>query len=1149
MSNTDDLIEQKSIDPESELPLQPLAAKPLHRQFSAKLIALLLTVIVALALIFILFYQQSERSRLLIDVELTPLKQQLEQRQALHQAEDLVDELLFIDSGINFVERQTELIALNKQLLRLESSHAELYQQWLNANNSASDIVMRIQQSQGRNEQLKQSSIIQLQLMWFSVTPIINKKIAQQTVLFQQLQADHVKDKLTSSRSNAYVNANRQLQDLQQLKSLLAEVLSSFEQLTIHTSMEDFNLLRLSVEQIFAQRNAFKINDKTKAMADFNQQIDTFEEIVLTQQRALAKWQGSIRLAQSYQLVLTRQKNQLRKILAEPPEKITAQASSMLNYWLDKIKVKLKINFTQEELSIALLLAISLSLLVFCFLLWRLREQIKLTAQHSAVLIHKSIHAENSDDIQANCAETQEIILQVQSIAKPVHNEQEFKQLLLQCQAHQQVIDEQAQALVDITQNTEQQQLDNSEQVEFHLKGELQRYKHLAGDILSVLQQQQATLVSKTDLKRPSNDKPNIDRASKNKTCKALPFASLFPVYEQLKQFYLASNIRSQSAVLTLGDVNLVNEIHAILLNKQAEQQKFNNQLYFSYDEQLLVKAKLDFRLFQQLMYLLIDIALQDYKDAQLHLHLQLRDKSAGQQLVHFVVKVKAKAIEALPDTVTQLLDSQTAVSQGSPLVDIFTVLLVKQHGDNVVAQLIDGGFQLSFELPMAIASSPFVREQQESKLNNIKVMLLSNNAMLTGLIKKLIQSAAGQFEVLGCLDSFEQQLTAKHLNKHKLDLLIVASDFAQTHIDLINKQINDLPAHVQPKLMILQSTALSFERFGFYLQSEQLLCKDTFLQNIKALLMSEARTNQLLSPEQCQQSNYLASGLPVVLAVHSPQQYQNFQRLLHWLGLQVHVVSHADAQRELWKTGLYCILFTEFVETSLSKMKMVNKPLVDVAVFSLTDQVPTSENDRDFDGWHIGQLAEQSTLEELSEVLSPWLQHDKSSNRPESSALTVPKAIIEHIDEDEDEDDSVITELVISLTEGNFNGDVKGHVKESAKEGIEAVFDFSQYLQHQGSVELALFMLADYAQDNHQQLDMLVDAIKASDFDKAKEAIIDLQINAKILAASVLEQLCSQWLKLLSGDDIPSSLKDVNILLKETRTALTAIDSYAESI
>jgi len=1110
MSNTDDLAEKKPRVKEDILQTHPLTAKPLHRLFSVKLAALLLTMIVTLALIFILFYQQSERSRLLIDGELAPLKQQLEQLQALQKAEHLVNALLFTDSGINFVELQAELIAVNRQLLRLESSKTHLYQQWLNANKLASDIVMRIQQSYGRNEQLKQSSIIQLQLMWFSVTPIINEKTAQKALLLNQLQTDDINDKLTISRANAYVSAIRQLHNLQQLKSLLAEVLTSFEQLTIHTSIEGFDILSLSVKQIFAQRNALKIDGKTKAMADFNQQIDSFEEIVLTQQRALAKWQGYIRLAQSYQLDLTMQKDQLTQILSEPQKSISVHASAMLEDW----RIKYNVTLSQEAFSIILLLAISLSLLVFCYLLWRLRVQIQITAQNSVVLIHQSICAENTDDIQANCAETQEIMQQVQSIAKPAHSEQEFQQLLQRSQAHQQVIDEQAQLLLVYTQNTNQQQLDINEQVALHLKNELQRYKYLEDRVLLLLQQQQATLANKQ---------------TNNRTNKAVQFTALISIHEQLKQFYLASDIRSEKAVLVLTDVILIDVMHAILLNKQAEQQTYNNQVYFSCDEQILVQAKLDFRLFKQLMNLLIDIVLADCRDTQLHLHLQLKDKSAGHQLVHFVVNVKGEAIEALPDLVRLLIDSHTPVFQESPLVNMLNILFTKQHGKNITAQLIDNGFQLSFELPLAITSLPAIKKQQESKLDGTKVMLLSNNIMQTELLEKLIHSASGQFEVLARMDSFEQQLTAKHLSKNKLDLLIVASEVAQKNIDLITQQLNSLPNSLQPKLMVLQSAALSFDDFGFYSQTEQLLFKDVFLQNIKGLLVGEASTNQLLSPEQCQQSHHMVSELSVLLAVNSPQQYQNFQRLLRWLGLQVHVVSHADAQLELWETGLYCILFTEFSETSL--LKMVREPLVDIGIFSLTDVVLNTENNAFFDGWHIGQLAKQSTLVELSLVLAPWLQCGKLPISPESPVLAISDEFIEDIEEDVG--DSVITELVVNLVEDNKS----------------AVFDFSQYLHHQGSVELALFMLDDYAQDNHQQLNVLLEMIKVKDFDKAKEAIINLQFNAKVLVAPELERLCTKWSKLLNGNEIPTSLKEVNALFKETRTALIAIDNYAESI
>lgn len=79
----------------------------------------------------------------MIQGELIPLKQQFEQLKALQKAEYLVDELLFTNSGINVVKLHTELIAVNRQLLRLESSNTHLYQQWLNANKSANDIVER----------------------------------------------------------------------------------------------------------------------------------------------------------------------------------------------------------------------------------------------------------------------------------------------------------------------------------------------------------------------------------------------------------------------------------------------------------------------------------------------------------------------------------------------------------------------------------------------------------------------------------------------------------------------------------------------------------------------------------------------------------------------------------------------------------------------------------------------------------------------------------------------------------------------------------------------------------------------------------------------------------------------------------------------
>mgnify|MGYP000303670984 CR=1 FL=1 len=66
------------------------------------------------------------------------------------------------------------------------------------------------------------------------------------------------------------------------------------------------------------------------------------------------------------------------------------------------------------------------------------------------------------------------------------------------------------------------------------------------------------------------------------------------------------------------------------------------------------------------------------------------------------------------------------------------------------------------------------------------------------------------------------------------------------------------------------------------------------------------------------------------------PQQYQNLQRLLQWLGFQVQVVSNEAAQKSCWETGKYSVLITEFLHIDLFKISHV--PLFNIGVFGLSN-------------------------------------------------------------------------------------------------------------------------------------------------------------------------------------------------------------------
>ncbi len=1091
---------------------------PFSHQFSSKLLALAFSVAIALLLAFVLFWQNSQQTQSVIQTQLFPLQQQVKQLESLQQAKFIVDELLRGDSEKNWLKLHTDLIALNRQLLRLNSNHTNTYRQWLNQNKVARDAVERAQKNKSRNQQLKQSSVIQLQLMLFSITSIGDTKSTHEKVLYQQLQTDKRNDTTTLSRVNAYVRAVKQAQKVEQLKSLLSELLTSFEHLTLGTSQAEFDLLRLGVEQFFAQAKLLQ-GDNTKAMSEFAQQIDSFKGIALNEQMALAKWQGFLRIMQSYNLDLDVQKQQIVKLLSEPQVTFASNSHNSISLFLANNNIHL----TRNEIALILMLAIGITLTIFCVLLWKVHQQIKASSQQGLALIEQSILGDETCITNANCHETYEIIRQIQAFAKPEYNEQDYQKLLSQVQLNEQLIQEQKQAFEQLAKYTDEHQLEKSEQVAEQLSHELQRYGYLKSKVLQQLIQEQTSDATE-------------ETAS-----------SLNHFYDTLELFELASYLQSNNAVLTLNDVSLLEELHSILLNKQVEQSANNNQLFISNDEQIISQSSFDIQLFQYLFNLLVDISLHQCNGVLFHLHLQLQDKKAGQQVIRFVVKVCGPNLTELPDTIKQLVHASEKKETSSPFIEVFTILLTQLHGENVVAQLIDEGYQLSFDMPLVIASTGKKNRTIEVKkavenviLAETKVMLLSTNKVVNSIIKKLVLACAGKFEAIARMDSFSQLMSVKHLRRHKLDLLIVTSDIAVTELSIIKQKIASLPKSLQPKLMILQSSKLNYQKFGFYSQAEQPLCKVELLQNITHLLSASDKNNQLLSANEFQHQGQMTRQLQVLLVVQSPQKYQKMQRLLQWLGLQVQFVCDETSQTRHWQTGRYCLLITEFPETVW--LAMTVQPSVPVGVFSLLSVKALSrssalEKGEYFATWHCGQLTSECSLTELKRNLLPWLKKSSNNNK---TAVVLKKSADKKVDQNllvdfsVDEGDLIINEAASSLA-NEANSD--------------ASFDFTRYLEHQGSVELALFMLDDYSQDNHQQLTQLASAIKGKDFDKAKIAVESLQLNAKILAANDLQQLCSQWLHLLNNDKALTELKNINALLKDTQQVLHAVDSYAQTI
>jgi len=1120
---------QNKIEQATELAKEPALSiavlRPLHRQFTLKLFVAALTVALAFALSLVFFLQYNEKAQTLIQMQLLPLEQQVKQLESLQRANVIVDDLLRGNSEQNWLKLHGELIAVNRELLRVESPNRTIFQQWLNQNKAAEKTVDRAEQNKSRNQQLKQSGIIQLQLMLFSITTINDKQKAQEKSLYQQLQAGNSDGTVTVESANDYVKAVKQLHHVNQVKGLTSELLTGFEGLTFSTSQADFDLLRLAVEQLFSQVKL--LDDTETAVAEFIKQVDSFKSIAETDHQALAKWQGYLRLSQSYSLDLVPQQQQITALLSTPRIDFSNDTVGVIGQFLANYQIDLN----DDQIGLILVGTITVLLTLFCVLLWRVHRQLKKAGQQTLKVVEQAILGQHGDKIAANSVETQLIIEQILQIETPLHSEDDYQVLQKKCAVNEDLIEKQNVALLKLAESSNVQQLEKAEQVTEHFTHELQSYDYLKEKMLPLL--------------APKGVLSNSDKGEESLEVNHSAML-LSDVYERLEQFKLASYMQLNDAVLSLNDGNLLEQLHAILLNKQAMQLAKNNQFYFSYDEQVIAEVNLDVQLFQHLGSLLIDLSLAQSHNAYCHLHLSLQDKNAGQQNIHFTLKVSDKTLTDVPSTISQLTHIHESIEQNSPLIPVFEVIFSKLHGENFTAHHTDEGYQLSFDMPFAIATKVNIQRavseqeaQNNTPLSDTVFLLVSDNKILATILQKYVLSCTKKFEHISRLDSVSQRLAPKQLTRQQVDMIVIDGKIASTALVSIERHIADLPKSMQPKLMVLQSSELSYQQFGCYSQAEQPLCKGELLQNIKHLLLVDEMNNARYCASELQLNSAETNGFQVLLAVHAPQHYQQLQQLLQWLGFAVYFVADDASQTKQWRTGRYNILITEFSENAFISMAVPTA--TEIGVFSLQEKmlVPeysTKNSSIDFSQWHCGQLTTTANLAELTSCLQPWLKAEQSQQYSHQksnwqSQLPLVAESLSSEDTTFNDDELVITEVVTNVSSDD-NGD--------------ASFDFSRYLQHQGSVELALFMIEEYSRDNHQQLRDLGQAIEAKAPEKAMLSVERLLVNAKILACDDLEQLCLQWQQELNDN---AELTGLAELVTDTQQVLYAIDSYGETI
>lgn len=277
--------------------------------------------------------------------------------------------------------------------------------------------------------------------------------------------------------------------------------------------------------------------------------------------------------------------------------------------------------------------------------------------------------------------------------------------------------------------------------------------------------------------------------------------------------------------------------------------------------------------------------------------------------------------------------------------------------------------------------------------------------------------------------------------------------------------------------------------------------------------------------------AKYLVMPVEVLLAVKIPEKYQHLQQLLQAMGLQITFVSCELILQQQWKNGRFAVLITEidclpFTEFMIDKdEKFSCSDTLTRGVFSLDNLNNVTTKSECYSHWVQGELNAKSTVSELVTAMKPWIKE-------QSCGSLTPEEQVTQVTSSNDQIDVV--------AEGEL-------VFASLNQALS--FNFERYLKHQGSAELAIFMLEEYTTENTVLVEELSQAFTVNDVKKADTVIKALLINSRILAADHLLQLCQHWQTLLTTQGLDKSEKVQVTLLSKTKQAVDEISQHAVTV
>ncbi len=345
---------------------------PFHQQLTKSFAVLFLLFFSSSALLLFFYLQQNSKLAFFVDSQVPLLKQQQEFHALLLRNDTLITEMLDKRSTLNLAENYQQTTKNLQRLAQLYSGQSNVIGELLRKNNALDKNIMRINQQERRNGQLKQDVLIQLQLILDSLSKIIEQNEAKQRTYHQLLLTNNVRRSVSRNEARIQAQLTNSLSRHRRLYDQISTIFSDFEALSLFYTTINFDLVSQNVEKFLTQWSQHADIEQENIEPSLKVKIEQLRQLFFGEQRTLAKWRGYLRLSEEFFNALNLQKAQLRTLEndtsinnLELPTLIPSSISTAFNGE--------KVNFTTIHFHLLFSFFIFVITLLFLWLVTRIR--------------------------------------------------------------------------------------------------------------------------------------------------------------------------------------------------------------------------------------------------------------------------------------------------------------------------------------------------------------------------------------------------------------------------------------------------------------------------------------------------------------------------------------------------------------------------------------------------------------------------------------------------------------------------------------------------------------------------------------------------------------------------------------------------------